>query len=247
MCKSVYCADPVRPAHLQHSIFANQGMILPDSPFRHDAKARVLEGLARLRAQFPLEQRLHAAPQAVRATYTQVLAHWRDATPPAVSAIDADMLAALMKLDAVVPEAQGLGCYPFSTADTGIRVTLSGGTVNAMCAIDALAIARLTRVRAHIDASCAICAARIVIHVEENGGLDHDQAEMARVFWQPAGDTETSCSQGLCRHIRFLCRTCQAPGSAEYFTLPQAAAIGNAFFHFQSALLAEHAGKVATP
>jgi len=238
----VYCADTVRRAHLRHSIFTDQGMILPDTSSRHDPKAKVIEGLARLRAQFPLEQRLHAAPEPVRATYADVLTHWLRATPPLVSAFDAITLAALVKLDAVVPEEQGLGCYPFSTIDTGIHVSLPGGPVHAMCAIDALVIARLARARARINAACATCGTAIVFHVEDNGGLDHDQVEMARVIWQDAGTTHISCSQGLCRSIRFLCRTCPPPECGEHFTLPQAAAIGNAFFHFQSALLAAHTG-----
>jgi hypothetical protein len=111
-----------------------------------------------------------------------------------------------------------------------------------MCAIDALAIARLARAAVRIDATCTVCGTTIILHVEENGGLDHDQVEMAHVIWQDAGTTHTSCSQGLCRSIRFLCRACPPPECGEHFTLPQAAAIGNAFFRFQSALLAAHAG-----
>ena len=217
--------------------------MIPNSPENHpDPKTAVLEALARLGARFPLEQRIHAAPPPVRAAYAQVLAQWLRAIPPSAAAFDTGALAALVKLDAVVMEEHGLGCYPFSSVDTGIRVTLPTGTINAMCAIDALAIARLARARTRIDATCITCAATIAFQVEENGGLDHDQAKMARVIWQHAGTTHTSCSQGLCRSIRFLCRTCPQPETGECFTLPQAAAIGNAFFRFQSALLASDAG-----
>lgn len=209
---------------------------------RPDPKTVVLDALARLRAVFPLEARILAAAEPVRATYAQVLTHWLRATPSSAAAFDTDALAALVRLDTVVLEEHGLGCYPFSTVDTGIHVTLPGGTVNAMCAIDALAIARLARARTRIDAACTTCDASIAFVVEENGGLDHDQVEMARVIWQHAGTTHTSCSQGLCRRIRFLCRTCPAPNAGELFTLPQAAAIGNAFFRFQTALLAAYAG-----
>jgi hypothetical protein len=214
---------------------------------RTPAQARVLEGLARLRTLFPLEERLRHAPQPIRAAYSEVLAQWLRAAPPSTPAFDADALAALVKLDAVVPEEHGLGCYPFSTIDTGIRVTLPGGAVHAMCAIDALAIARLVRARARINTACATCGASIAIEVEENGGLDHDQVDVARVVWQHTETTHASCSQGLCRRIRFLCHKCPEPETGEHFTLPQAAAIGNAFFRFQSALLAEHAKAAAKP
>ena len=222
-------------------------MIPSSTKNRPDPKTAVLEALAHLRAAFPLEARILAAGEPMRATYAQALTHWLRATPPLAAAFDAAALAALVKLDAVVPEEHGLGCYPFSTHDTGIRVTLPNGTIHAMCAIDALAIARLARVRTSIDASCASCGTTVAIQAEENGGLDHEQAEAARVIWQHAGDAHTSASLGLCRNIRFLCNACPAPEASEHFTLPQAAAIGNAFFGFQSALLAAHALAAAEP
>ena len=229
------------------SFYIEPGMIPSVLKSRSDTKTQVIDGLARLRATFPLEQRLRDAAPAVRATYAQVLAHWLRAMPPSTCALNSDALSALVRLDAVVADEYGLGCYPFSTHNTGIRVTLPNGSVHAMCAIDALAIARLARVRTGIDANCANCGATVVIHVEENGGLDHEQAEAARVIWRHAGDAHTSASLGLCRHIRFLCNACPAPEASEHFTLPQAAAIGNAFFGFQSALLAAHALSAAKP
>ena len=223
------------------------GMIPSVLKSRSDTKTQVIDGLARLRAAFPLEQRIRDATPAVRATYAQVLAHWLRAMPPSTCALNTDALNALVQMDAVVADEYGLGCYPFSTHDTGIRVTLPNGTVHAMCAIDALAIARLARVRTSIDAACASCGTAVAIQVEENGGLDHEQAEAARVIWQHAGDAYTSASLGLCRHIRFLCNACPVPEASEHFTLPQAAAIGNAFFGFQTALLAAHALAAAKP
>ena len=212
---------------------------------RTGAKSAVIEGLARLQAVFPLEERILHAEATVRATYAEVLRHWLRGVPPATATFDQGTLTALVKMDAVVADTHGIGCYPFSAYHTGIRVTLPGGTVNAMCAIDALAIARLARARAHIDAACLTCGTSIALHVEENGGLDHDQVELAQVVWQYVDDTHTSASHGLCRRILFLCRNCPAPQTGELFTLPQAAAIGNAFFRFQSTLLAAHAGPEA--
>ncbi len=214
---------------------------------RADPKTAVLEALARLRAAFPLEQRIRDATPVVRATYAQVLTHWLRAMPPSTCALNTGALSALVRLDAVVADEYGLGCYPFSTHNTGIRVSLPNGTIHAMCAIDALAIARLARVRTGIDASCASCGATVAIRVEENGGLDHEQAEATRVIWQHAGDAHTSASLGLCRHIRFLCNACPVPEASEHFSLPQAAAIGNAFFGFQTVLLAAHALSAAKP
>ena len=209
------------------------------------AQTQVLGGLARLRASFPLEERLQQSSPPIRTAYAQLLRSWLQAMPLAAATLDAEVLETLEALDAVVTEEHGLGCYPFSSTDTGIHVGLPDGTVNAMCAIDALAIARLARVRTPINATCTSCGNCIALQVEENGGLDHDQVELASVVWHHAVATHTSCSQGLCRHIRFLCRACPEPENAEHLTLPQAAAIGNMFFRFQSALLAAHAGQTA--
>lgn len=209
---------------------------------RPDPKTVVLDALARLRALFPLEARLLAASATTRKVYAQVLAQWLQTPPPIASAFDADALAQLLGFDAVVVEDQGLGCYPFSTNTDRPRVTMGNRVVHAMCAIDALAIARLARTRTRITAECMICAAPIALVVEENGGFDHDQVELARVVWQQADVLHNSCSQGLCRNIRFLCPTCPDPEASQCFSLPQAAAIANAFFRFQSPLVATHQG-----
>lgn len=208
---------------------------------RPDPKTEVLNALARLRALFPLEARLLAAGETTRSVYAKVLAHWLQGTPT-VSAFDSEAVAELVKIDALVVEDSGLGCYPFTTSVHGPRVTLGEREVNAMCAIDALAIARLARTGTTLTAQCMSCATPITIEIENNGALDHDQVERARVAWQQTEVLNSSCSQGLCRAIRFLCPTCPQPAANEVFSLPQAAAIANAFFRFQLPLLAAHPG-----
>ena len=94
-------------------------MIPSTSKTRSDTKTQVVDGLARLRALFPLEQGIHDAPPAVRTSYAQVLAHWLRAVPPSVSICDAEALNALVQLDAVVADTHGIGCYPFSAYHTG--------------------------------------------------------------------------------------------------------------------------------
>jgi hypothetical protein len=204
---------------------------------RANARSAVLEALARLRALFPLEQRLQSVAPAVRAAYVDVLQSWLHAGRAPKSIILAETLDELVRLDAIVPAGDGLGCYPFSAHDTGIMVALPAGAVNAMCAIDALAVARVAGEAVEIHATCEACGTAVSCEVEENGGLDHDQPDPARVFWQSACTTHGSCSQGLCRNIRFLCGACASPGPGDVYTLPQATAIANAFFAFQSRLL----------
>lgn len=215
-------------------------MILNPLAIPADPKTVTLAALARLRVAFPLQARLLAAPQAVRVLYAQILSYWLRATAPPVSAFDSATLDVLVQLDAVVEEEQTLDCYPFSTTDTGMRVTWLAGTANARGAMDALAIARRVRAETRVAANCLACGADIECRVQENGGLDHDQAEVARVVWLSGQATDASR-----RQICFLCRSCTPPEACECFSLPQAAAIGNAFYSFQAALLAAHAGRAA--
>lgn len=204
---------------------------------RTAARTAVVDGLGKLRAAFPLEARVRAATRAAQTAYGQALGQWLRATPPQAAGFADGTLAELLTLDALVDEPHGLGCYPFSASDTGITVRLAGGAVNAMCAIDALAVARLAGAVTRIDSRCQTCGAPLACRVEANGGLDHDQAKVARVVWFRACGTHSSCSQSLCRNIRFLCPHCEPASPGDVYTLPQATAIGNAFFAFQAALV----------
>lgn len=206
-------------------------------PNRAALRHTVLTALERLRREFPLEERLRTADPGLRRAYAGVLNHWLRATVPPPDLLDPTTRTALARLDAIVPGEDGLGCYPFSTRDTGIRVRLAAGTVAAMCAIDALAIARLGAMRVEIAAACVQCRAPIHLRVEHDGSLDHDQTDLARVAWLSGRSAAAACSDGLCRALRFLCPQCVAPHASECLTLPQAAAIGNAFFGFQRVLL----------
>lgn len=206
-------------------------------PNRAELRNAVLTALERLRQLFPLERRVATVDAEARRGYATILKTWLGGAVPQAHAVTPAVLAALEQIDAVVATEAGLGCYPFSARTTGISVTLPHATVAAMCAIDALAIARLAGARASVSGLCVVCHGPIHCRVEDNGGLDHDQADVARVVWLPAINPAASCSQGLCRALRFLCPHCRAPAGSEHFTLPQATAIGNAFFAFQRALL----------
>lgn len=206
-------------------------------PNRAELRNAVLTALERLRGVFPLEQRLTTVDAEARRGYAAILRQWLGGAVPQARDVPPVVLATLKQIDAVVATEAGLGCYPFSARTTGISVTLPQAVVAAMCAIDALAIARLAGARALVSAKCVLCHGPIQCRVEDNGGLDHDQADVARVVWLAAINPAASCSQGLCRALRFLCPDCRTPAGSESFTLPQATAIGNAFFAFQRALL----------
>jgi hypothetical protein len=226
------------------------------SEARASARRAVVEGLARLRTQFPLEARLRATPPTIRTTYSQILVHWLTGSTPPLALFDATALDILKTLDAIVPGPEGVGCYPFSARSTGINVTLAGGTVPAMCAVDALAVARLATQSVTIHSHCAECEAHLQCRVEDDGSLDHDQTDRAHVIWRhakPVSETDfllgcqdnddcnrkSASDRGFA--MLFICPACANGPDTERYTLPQAAAIGNAFFAFQRALLSRNA------
>jgi len=206
-------------------------------PNRSILRNTVLTALERLRTTFPLEARLSAADAVSRQAYVEVLRHWLRGTPPPMDLISPTTRTTLTRLDAIVPVGAGIGCYPFSARDTGIRVRMADHVVFAMCALDALAIARLAGMSTQIDSNCEQCATPVRLRVEDDGSLDHDQADRVNVAWLSGYARTSTCSEGLCRSLRFLCPTCQPPAGSDSFTLPQAATLANAFFGFQRKLL----------
>jgi hypothetical protein len=129
---------------------------------RENRKAAVLSALQRLRDKFPLQQRIESALPETRAAYARVLRHWADhGKAPAfgTNSVPEPLLKELVAMDALVIDEYGIGCYPFSARGTGISVHYSDKTVHAMCAVDALAIPRLTQHASRITARCALCGA----------------------------------------------------------------------------------------
>ena len=101
----------------------------------------VAYGIERLRHEFPLQARIEAVDPASRTAYAMVLQAWlENGAAPKPHIIPLFSLNKLLELDALVTTESGLGCYPFSAEKTGISVEYGTHRVNAMCAIDALAI-----------------------------------------------------------------------------------------------------------
>lgn len=205
---------------------------------RNDRRAVFLRVLQKLRAEFPLEERIAGASPTVREAYAEVLLHWlHKGTPPGMDVVPELHLKALAAMDAVVLDERGIGCYPFSAHDTGIRVHYSGKSVYAMCAMDALAIPRLSRAASWVAAQCVVCRCHLTCAVGENGSLENRNPEGIRVALQARAQPGGPCCNSLCAGIRFVCKDCPIPSGATDLPLPVAAALGNAFFSFQRRLL----------
>lgn len=207
-----------------------------DAPTPSHTKAQVLLALDTLQSLFPLEKRINQATPAQRQTYTSILTTWTEGRIPAASLGARHTVQELARLDALVVSTEGIGCYPFSAGASPIQVAFRGVSVYAMCAIDALAMARLVAAEILITSSCQVCGTPLACQVAANGALAHELEQAPRVIWQSEAYGSKHCNQTLCRHILFLCARCAAPAEARVYTLAQAAALGNAFFGFQRSL-----------
>lgn len=209
---------------------------------RLELKAAVARALQRLGDEFPLQARIEGAHPPLQAAYAGILGHWiREAAPPTAGIAPQAVLDALAAMDAIVSDEHGIGCYPFSARKTEIRVHFSDQSVHAMCAIDALAIPRMVRHASRITARCVVCRCHLTCAVAANGSVEKENQnpEAARVVWEPGAGGGQACCNSLCAGINFACRHCTSSPGALTFSLPQAAAVGNAFFAFQRKLL-EH-------
>jgi len=205
---------------------------------REERSARFQSALHKLREEFPLEHRVTNAIPEIQAAYVQVLRHWLErAAPPRTDIVSAAALDALAAMDAIVVDTHGIGCYPFSTRDTGIHVRIEGRSVWAMCALDALAIPRLSHKASRVTARCTVCRCHLTVPVEPNGSVEQAASEGIRVVRVPHGPKDGPCCESLCPAIQFLCKHCSVPSGGESYTLPEAAALANRFFAFQMRLL----------
>ncbi|MBI4192268.1 MAG: alkylmercury lyase [Betaproteobacteria bacterium] len=204
---------------------------------REKRRARFQSAMQQLTEEFPLEHRVTNALPEIQAAYVQVLRHWLEqAAPPGKDIVSAAVLDALAAMDAVVIDAQGIGCYPFSARDTGIHAHIEGKSAWAMCALDALAIARLTHKASRVTARCTVCRCHLTVPVAADGSVEQAACEGIRVVRLPRGLKGGPCCENLCSAIRFLCKYCSVPAGAESYTLPEAAALANSFFAFQARL-----------
>ncbi|WP_018950911.1 organomercurial lyase [Thioalkalivibrio sp. AKL12] len=198
--------------------------------------ARVTAALGRLRGDFPLEQRLRDAPEAVRAAYLEVLERWRQrGRPPEARELDIRALERLAALDAVAHQAQGLGCYPYSAAPERITVSVAGrGPVAAMCAIDALAIPMLSGAHSQLEAACSHCGAALSL---ESGPTAVADTASVWVHYRPRRTDNTPCCTSLCEGITFVCARCAPAEHADYLRVDEADRVARQFFAFQRAWL----------
>ena len=97
-----------------------------------------------------------------------------------------------------------IGAYPFTMEDREYKVRVNGFEVNAMCAIDALAISMMYDVNTQITSRCRITDAPI--YLEQSGtqisNFDESRDIHICIAWE-AAETVLKCANSLCTEMFF--------------------------------------------
>lgn len=128
--------------------------------------------------------------------------------------------------------------YPFTEIVTGHRVELSGRSLNALCAVDALGVGSMYRCDVAIESSCCLCDTAVrVTTTEEGRALRSVEPAGARVWYDFAfsGSAASSC----CTAIAFFCSDAhlqqwhdaqKPPREGAWLTMDEALEMGRAIF-----------------
>jgi mercuric reductase len=223
----------------------------------------VLHSLTRLQQLLPLKKRQQALAPPLRMVHRAILRSLAETGKPPRQAEIAAMLgskqsathalATLAKNDLVVLNApvtldekthqlivtegvEVIGAYPMTTERTPHKVEILGRSVNAMCAVDALAMSLMFGQETQIESRCHVTGTPIRIHQKGREILAATPSPGIRVGirWQSAC---ASAAHTLCTEMVFLRDEETArrwhetdPASIELFTLAEAIELGEAFF-----------------
>lgn len=175
----------------------------------------IQKAVERLAAQLPLQERQRALPSALAKVHRLILrtlvgsgrAPRNEQLAEILSgATVQDALQRLAKDDLIVLDAaQGevLGAYPVTIEDTPHHLTIDGVGINAMCALDAMAVAPMFEVAVEVESRCHVTGTpiRLAVTAERVSAASPSSAVRVGVAWQqPCGHAAHS----MCREMVFL-------------------------------------------
>lgn len=190
--------------------------------------------VVRLQTNFPLLSRRRDLPPETRQAHSRLLEAIVSEGRLPVD-LDPSAVSALAAVDVIVADESGVvGAYPFSLIPTAHRVTIDGTIeVNAMCAIDAVAIAPVWGLPTRTDSQCAVTGVPIRIDQGHDGAVSEPAGVRLGIRWQvPQGSASTS----MCREMVFLSDAAVARGwqgvggDASVYTLEEGIEFGRRFF-----------------
>jgi mercuric reductase len=131
-----------------------------------------------------------------------------------------------------------IGAYPFTMEEREHKVRVGGHIVNAMCALDALAVSPMFELKTEISSKCRATGTPVTIKQDGLIIENPDQAGGIRfgIVWGAASSC-SCCANSLCMEMMFLRdgRVAEEwlsvdPGNREVFTLAEAVEFGSRFF-----------------
>jgi len=207
----------------------------------------ISDALARLNGLLPLKEKQDRLDPSLGALHRQILRSFAErgcppsrgeiATQAGTDGVDA-ALQRLAEDDLIVlsPDRRFVtGAYPFTMEQRVHRVTMSGVTVHAMCALDALSVAPMFKIRTRVNSLCHVSAAPVEILMQGeqllSAGPEHP---CVGIRWQ---GTSGCAAQSLCMEMVFLADAATADawqrkdrGNTSVFDLPAAVEFGARFF-----------------
>jgi hypothetical protein len=131
------------------------------------------------------------------------------------------------------------GAYPFTERPTGHRVRLGERQLNAMCAIDALAVGAMYGRDVAIESSCRHCGTAISIATAQRGLALRSVSPKETIVWAGITYGNNCAADSLCPVLAFFCsddhleawRTSSAPSArGTRLTPDEAMQVGKAIF-----------------
>lgn len=208
----------------------------------------VSQAVQRLNSQLPLKDRHDRLSEPLKALHREAIKslvmHGRPPTRPEVAALvgEGEVDAAIARLgkdDLVVlskDQRQIVGAYPVTSESTPHEVHVSGQTLHAMCALDALSVSPMYEVPVEIYSRCRVSGDAVCIKQEGMRIMEATPPTVrVGVRWQmPSGD---HAAHSMCMEMVFLKDDATAAawhgGDLDHhsvFTLDEAIQFGVRFF-----------------
>jgi mercuric reductase len=210
-------------------------------------RAKIEIALQRLNGVLPLKASQESCTAEVKALHQAMLRSFvtqgriltREEMAQHVSDVD-EAARVLRERDMVTFSGNGepLGAYPFTMNEREHKVRVNGHTVNAMCALDALAVGPMFGGDVKITSRCRVTGVPVTIQMsgDEIPNLDEVREIQFGIAWG-AAEEGACCSDSLCMEMIFLRDGATAQewlagssGGKELFTLPEAVEFAGRFF-----------------
>ena len=175
---------------------------------------KVDKALKRLNDILPLKKKYNNCSSQIKSLYQEILKSFvltgRILSKDEISIYVTDVNAAIKILDenemvVTSKDKELVGAYPFTMEDREYKVVINGNEVNAMCAIDALAVSLMFNVDTQIKSRCRITD--IPIYLEQSGAhicnFDENRDVHICVAWEAVKD-DIKCANSLCMEMFFV-------------------------------------------